>query len=86
MPYVYILVSNKDKCRYIGSTKNLKERIKAHFKGEVPSTKNRRPLVLFGWREFESIYEAVLWEKKYKNSHGQLERDIKNNKIILNKI
>jgi len=85
MPYVYILKSKKDGRLYIGSTKNLKGRVKEHIIGSVPSTRYRRPLLLIGWREFNNIKDAVLWEKKYKNSHGQLERDIKNNKITLYK-
>ncbi len=85
MAYVYILRSKKDRRLYIGSAKNLKNRIKEHINGLVLSTKNRRPLLLIGWREFADIKNAALWEKKYKNSHGQLERDIKNSKIILYK-
>lgn len=83
MPYVYILESLKDKNKYIGSAKNLRKRIKQHLEGVVVSTRNRRPLRIIGWREFGNIEDTVLWEKKYKKSHGQLERDIKNKKIIL---
>lgn len=83
MPYVYILKSLKDHKLYIGSTKQLKKRIEDHFAGRVFSTKSRRPLILIDWRKFEKVEDATLWEKKYKRSHGQLRRDIKNYKINL---
>lgn len=83
MDYTYILISEKDGNRYIGSTNNLTKRLEEHNKGYVLSTKSRRPLTLYAYRECETIKEASVWEKKYKNSHGQLERDIKNGKIKL---
>ncbi|MBM2821115.1 MAG: nuclease superfamily protein [Candidatus Berkelbacteria bacterium] len=83
MSYVYFLRSVKDGEMYIGSTKCLRNRIREHIKGNVPSTKNRGPLNIIGWRKFYDIAEAAQWEKKYKNSHGQIERDIKNKKIIM---
>lgn len=83
MPYIYILKSRKDGRFYIGSTINLQKRIKDHLSGYVQSTKHRQPLMLFGWRRFRTIEEAVLWEKKYKRSHGQMERDIRSKKIYL---
>lgn len=79
--YTYILRSKKDGNLYIGSTKCLKARLEEHIKGRVPSTKSRRPLMLIGWRKFDNHFDAVIFEKKYKNSHGQLERDFKNGKI-----
>jgi len=81
--YVYVLKSDKDGNKYIGSTTNLYRRLNEHNNGQVKSTRHRRPLKLIGLREFNDIYEAILWEKKYKNSHGQLERDIQNNKITI---
>ncbi len=83
MPYVYFLKSLRDGKKYIGSTKNLRKRIKEHLEGKVIATKHRRPLKLIGWREFDRIKDAALWEKKYKNSHGQLQRDINKQKIII---
>jgi hypothetical protein len=38
---------------------------------------------LVGWRYFEDIKDAAVWEKKYKNSHGQLERDLERGIITL---
>lgn len=81
MCYIYILKSKKDNNYYIGSTIDLQKRISEHSRGLVRSTKHRRPLVLIGCRKLDSIKKAALWERKYKRSHGQLERDIKNKKI-----
>ena len=56
---------------------NLERRMQEHENGLVFSTREKRPLRLFAFREFSDIKEAALWEKKYKGSHGQLERDIR---------
>ena len=44
--YVYVLISEKDGKLYKGCTQHLKLRIERHNNGEVPSTKDRRPLKL----------------------------------------
>ena len=44
--YVYILLSLKDGNKYTGYTKDLSSRFEAHQKGNVSSTKHRRPLEL----------------------------------------
>ena len=81
--HTYILISLKDKKKYIGSTINLDRRLKEHFNGLVKSTKGRRPFKLFGFRIFDCIKEAAEFEFKYKKSHGQLERDIKSGKFVI---
>lgn len=53
MYYVYVLLSKKDKNKYVGYTKNLKLRFEHHGKGLVASTKDRRSLGLI-------YYEACL--------------------------
>jgi putative endonuclease len=42
--WVYVLLSLSDNKRYIGFTTNLNERLNQHYKGQVFSTKSRRPL------------------------------------------
>lgn len=76
MAFVYILLT-ADGTRYTGSTIALERRLREHQSGGVSSTRNKRPLKLLAFRKFSDIEEAALWEKKYKRSHGQLERDIK---------
>lgn len=78
MGYVYLLQSIKDTNHYIGSTPDLELRVKMHNQGKVQSTKYRRPLILIGYRETETLGEARILEHKYKKSHGALERDVKN--------
>lgn len=85
MAYVYILQSLKDGNKYIGYTMDLKRRMGEHRKGLVKATRNRLPIVLYGFRKFVSIEEAASWEKKYKRSHGQLQRDIRNGLVTKSK-
>ena len=64
MHYSYVLYSEKDKRLYVGYTQNLKLRFKQHCKGQVESTKNRRPLKLIyylpcGMRSFIPQGELV---------------------------
>lgn len=54
--YVYVLLSKKDKHFYVGFSEDLQSRLQSHKKGEVLSTKDRRPLHL--------IYSEVCLHKK----------------------
>jgi putative endonuclease len=56
MYYVYVLVSEKDKELYIGSTPDLKRRVSEHNSGKSFATAPRRPFKLV-------YYEAYLTEK-----------------------
>ncbi len=68
MFYVYILKSKKDSKLYIGSTNDLKRRFDEHNKGEVRSTKSRRP--------FESrYYEAYFSEEDARHREFSLKKD-----------
>lgn len=70
--YVYILRSLTNNDIYIGSTKNVKHRIKLHNLGKVKSTKAYRPWKLLEYQEFNSRSEAVKQERFLKN-HQQKE-------------
>ena len=83
MPFVYILLSNKDGKKYIGSTINLVNRLNQHNSGQVKSTKYRRLLELAAYKETKSIKEAAILERKYKKSSGALQRAVKNNGLII---
>ena len=67
MFYVYVIKSRKDDKCYIGSTNDLKQRIKYHNDGKVFSTKYRRPLMLIYYEAFRSEKDAGQRERKLKN-------------------
>ncbi len=67
MFYVYIIKSKKDRKCYIGSTNNLKKRIKEHNAGKVLSTKYRKPFVLVYYEAFRSEKDARTREQRLKN-------------------
>ena len=67
MFYVYILKSKKDKKSYIGSTNDLRARIKLHNGGGVSSTKFRRPLILIYYEAYLAESDARKREQKLKN-------------------
>jgi putative endonuclease len=70
---VYILRSLKDNNLYIGMTKNISERLSRHEKGGVPSTRNRRPLVLLHTEEYPDRFQARKREKYLKSGPGHRE-------------
>ncbi len=73
---VYILRSSKDGRFYIGQTDCLIERLSAHNRGSVKSTKNRRPLELVYFETYNGKSEAVIKEafiKSQKNTRRFLE-------------
>ena len=70
---VYILRSLKDNNLYIGMTKNISERLGRHEKGRVPSTRNRRPLVLLHTEEYLDRLQARKREKYLKSGPGHRE-------------
>ncbi len=69
--WIYILLSLKDKKRYIGYTSDLKNRLKLHNKGKVYSTKYRRPLVLIYTEGCLSEEDARRREKYLKTTGGR---------------
>jgi len=68
---VYVLQSLKDKKLYIGYTADLKSRLIEHKKGDVATTKNRRPLVLIYYEAYRSKKDAKIREKFLKTGQGR---------------
>jgi putative endonuclease len=66
-----VLQSEKDNAFYIGFTKNLKLRFEQHSKGEVDSTKNRRPLKLIYYESCLNRADATKREKYLKTYNGK---------------
>ena len=71
MYFVYILHSLKDKNLYIGFTHDVNERIKKHAQGDVPSTRNRRPLKLTFYECYFNNLDALRREKYFKTTAGK---------------
>lgn len=77
MHFVYVLVSLKDKKFYVGMTRNVGMRLKKHVKGEVVSTRERRPLKLLGYEAYWSKNEAVKRERFLKSFEARKELRIR---------
>ena len=72
MFYTYVLRSTKDGKFYTGFTKDLKIRFEQHCKGQVPSTKERRPLELVYYEACCGQADALKREKYLKTFHGKM--------------
>ena len=72
MYYVYVLYSKKGGRLYTGYTKNLKERFNEHTKGNVASTKQRRPLTLIYYEGCLNQKDATRREKYLKSGNGKI--------------
>ncbi len=69
--YAYVLFSIKDKGLYIGFTNSVKNRLSQHARGEVASTKNRRPLKLIHYEYFINEDDARAREVFLKSGFGR---------------
>lgn len=66
MAYVYILESLRDGRYYIGSTKDISQRLKHHQDGYTPSTKRFGGIRLVFQQSYKSLNEARAMEAKLK--------------------
>ena len=72
MKYVYILQSVEIPERYyVGSTDDLKARLKAHNDGKVPHTSKYKPWRVNTYLGFSDEKRAVAFEKYLKSSSGR---------------
>nr|WP_320022427.1 GIY-YIG nuclease family protein [uncultured Draconibacterium sp.] len=69
--YTYILYREKDNQNYAGYTHDLNLRFEQHCKGNVPSTKHRRPLQLIYFEACLSE-DALRREKYFKTHYGKM--------------
>ena len=69
--YVYVLRSEIDRQFYVGLTRDLLARLKAHNDGRVSSTKRRRPLELVYWEGCRNESDAAQREKYLKTAWGK---------------
>lgn len=70
MYYFYILKSLKNGKLYLGSTPDLKTRVKSHNNGENKATKPNIPYELIFYSGFKSKEDAVATEMYYKTTAG----------------
>lgn len=72
MYYTYVLQSEKDNKLYTGYTQNLDLRFEQHQKGQVESTKNRRPFKLIYYEACLDQADALKREKYLKTHYGKM--------------
>jgi putative endonuclease len=71
MFYVYVLRSGKTGRRYIGSCKDLDDRLGRHNRGESNATKHGVPWTLIHSEQFETRSEALCKEQYFKTGRGR---------------
>jgi len=69
--YIYILRSEVDNIRYVGSGENVEERLRRHNKGDCQFTKGHRPWKIVYQEEYNTRGEAVKREKFLKTGQGR---------------
>lgn len=69
MYYIYILKLSNN-AYYVGSTSNLKNRIKDYHEGSVRSTKSFRPIKLVYCCAFPTKTQAIKFELYLKSGSG----------------
>ena len=70
MYFVYILQSCKDSKYYIGSTSDIKQRLRYHNSGRQRSTKHRIPFILVHYEECVDKETAIKREREIKSYKG----------------
>ncbi len=78
MYYVYILRCNNGDL-YVGSTNDLKIRMRQHENGETPSLKSKLPVTLEGYVAVKTEAKARQLEKYFKTGSG---RAVVNKRIL----
>ena len=73
MFYTYLIKSKIKNWTYIGSTKNLKERLARHNAGKVRSTKAYKPFELVYYEAYNNYKSARKRELELKNKSQQKE-------------
>ncbi|HEX4534226.1 MAG TPA: GIY-YIG nuclease family protein [Rhizomicrobium sp.] len=72
MKYVYILQSEVDPSHhYVGSSDDLRARLKAHNSGKVTHTAKFKPWRLVTYLGFSDHQRAVLFERYLKSHSGR---------------
>ncbi|OGI43062.1 MAG: hypothetical protein A2593_05380 [Candidatus Moranbacteria bacterium RIFOXYD1_FULL_44_9] len=69
--WVYVLLSLRDRKRYIGYTIDLRNRFEKHRSGKVISTRHRRPLIPIYIEGCLNLEDARRREKYFKTTGGR---------------
>jgi len=75
MFYVYVLRSRKTGRRYVGSCKDVTERLRRHNAGHSKATKHGIPWEVVNVEAFRSRSEAQRRERYFKTGKGRDELD-----------
>lgn len=73
MNYTYLIGSKNEKWRYIGSTKDLQNRLADHNAGNVRSTKSHKPFELLYYESYQTYKLARKREIELKKNGQQKE-------------
>ncbi len=71
MYFVYVLKSEYDRKRYVGSGESPEERLRRHNKGDYQFTKGHRPWKLIYQEEYPTRSDAMRREKLLKSGKGR---------------
>ena len=71
MYFAYVLRSEKDNSRYVGSAENIERRLIEHNKGKVRYTKGKKPWKLIYFEQFKTRSEARKREIFLKSGQGR---------------
>ncbi|MDQ8209903.1 GIY-YIG nuclease family protein, partial [Coraliomargarita sp. SDUM461003] len=69
--YVYMLLSECGKHRYVGCTEDLQKRLLKHNKGDVPHTSKFRPWRIETAIAFRDAQKAAAFERYLKSHSGR---------------
>ena len=73
--FVYVLISEKYKTRYVGCAFDMTQRIKEHNEGRCRYTSGRRPWNVIRKEEYQTLSEARKRERFLKTGKGRKELD-----------
>ncbi|MFH0803546.1 MAG: GIY-YIG nuclease family protein [Candidatus Tagabacteria bacterium] len=68
---VYVLRSKKDSSLYFGYSTDIKKRVNEHQKGQVLSTRDKRPLEIIYCELYKNKKDAMRREKFFKSGWGR---------------
>ncbi len=68
---VYILIAQDRQRTYVGQTRDVRQRLKWHNAGRVPSTRSHRPWMVLYTEECATRAEAMARERWFKSRQGR---------------